>query len=71
LKIVVDDLVVAVPAAPWIGPEDYVDDIVLPHIIVLLEENTRRAAEKAEEWKREAMLQEEIYVDLADSDEDL
>jgi hypothetical protein len=35
----------------------------------LLKENTRRAAEKADEWKREAILQEEIYVDL-DSDED-
>jgi hypothetical protein len=41
-----------------IGPEDYVDDAHLPHILALLEENTRRVTKKVEEWKREAMLQD-------------
>jgi hypothetical protein len=65
----VDNVVPAMPVAlasagAGIGLEDYVDDAALPHIISLLEENTCRATEKAEEWKREVMLQEEIYVDL-------
>jgi hypothetical protein len=30
----------------------------------LLEKKTRRAAEKAEEWKREVMLQDKIFVKL-------
>jgi hypothetical protein len=36
--------------------------LALPYIIALLEENTRRGVEEAEEWKREAMMQEAIYV---------
>jgi hypothetical protein len=43
-----------------IGPNDYVDDARLPRIIVLLEENTRWTAGKAEEWRHET----EIYVNL-------
>jgi hypothetical protein len=35
----------------------------------LLEENTRRAAEKSGEWLREAELQAEIFIAL-DSDKD-
>jgi hypothetical protein len=33
-----------------IGPDDFVDEAALPHIVSLLEENSRRVAEKAEEW---------------------
>jgi hypothetical protein len=36
--------------------------LALPYIITLLEENTRWGLEKADEWKREAMMQEAIYV---------
>jgi hypothetical protein len=38
--------------------------VALPHILALLGENTCQAAEKAEEWKREAMLQDETFIDL-------
>jgi hypothetical protein len=58
-----------VPTEKTIGPKDYIDDATLPHIVALLEENTRRAAEKAEEWKREVRLQEE-HLDTMDSDEE-
>jgi hypothetical protein len=53
-----------------IGPEDFIDDVALSHILALLEENTCWAAEKAEESKREAMLLDEIFIDL-DSYEEL
>jgi hypothetical protein len=39
-----------------IVPEEYVNVADLSHILALLEKKTRRAAEKAEEWKREVML---------------
>jgi hypothetical protein len=35
----------------------------------MLEENTRRAAEKVEEWKREAQLQDEL-LDSMDTNEE-
>jgi hypothetical protein len=37
-----------------IGSDDYVDDVRLPRIIVLLEDNTRWTAGKAEEWRHQA-----------------
>jgi hypothetical protein len=36
---------------------DFINDIALPHIVSLLEQNSRLAAQKAEEWQREARLQ--------------
>jgi hypothetical protein len=51
-----------------IGPDDYVEDVHLP-FIMLLEENTCRAAEKGDEWYQEAELHEKIFVEL-NSDED-
>jgi hypothetical protein len=39
-----------VTAGRAIGPEDFIDEATLPHIVFLLEENSHRAAEKAEEW---------------------
>jgi hypothetical protein len=47
-----------------IVPEYYVNVADLSHILSLLEKKTRRAAEKAEDWKREVMLQDEIFVKL-------
>jgi hypothetical protein len=38
-----------VTAGKTIGLEDFVDDAALPHIIALLKQNSRMAAEKAEE----------------------
>jgi hypothetical protein len=52
-----------------IGPEDFIDDVALSHILALLEENTCWAAEKAEDSKREAMLLDEIFIDLDSYDE--
>jgi hypothetical protein len=52
-----------------IGPEDFVHEAALPHIVAPLEENTHRATEKTEEWEREAQLQEEL-LDAMDSDEE-
>jgi hypothetical protein len=52
-----------------IGPEDLVDDAALPHIIALLEQNSRLAAQKAEKWHREARLQEAL-LDAMNSDDD-
>jgi hypothetical protein len=43
-----------------IGWEDFVNDAAFPPIVALLEENLHQAVEKAEEWKREARLQEEL-----------
>jgi hypothetical protein len=39
-----------------IGPEDFVDHVALPHIIFLLEQNWRLAAQKEHEWQRETRL---------------
>jgi hypothetical protein len=52
-----------------IGPEDFVDDAALPHIIALLEQNSRLAAQKAEEWHRETRLQEAL-LDAMNTDDD-
>jgi hypothetical protein len=53
-----------------IGQEDFVDDAALPHIVALLEHNSRlAAAQKAKEWQREARLQEAL-LDAMDSDKD-
>jgi hypothetical protein len=35
----------------------------LPRIIALLEENTRRVAEKSKEWRLEAELQTKKFID--------
>jgi hypothetical protein len=51
-----------------IGPEGFIDESTLPHIVSLLKENSCRAAKKAKEWKREAWLQEEL-LDAMDSDD--
>jgi hypothetical protein len=37
-------------AGKTIGLEDFVDDVALPHIIAILEQNSRLAAQKVEEW---------------------
>jgi hypothetical protein len=53
-----------------IGLEDYVDDVALPCILKMIEESTRRDAEKAAEWKREAELQE-LLIDTISFDDEL
>jgi hypothetical protein len=61
-------------AGKTIGLEDFVDDIALPHIVALphiaalLEQNLRLAAQKVEEWWREARLQEAL-LDAMDPDD--
>jgi hypothetical protein len=55
------------PAGARIGPKDYFNDVALAHILALLEGNTHWAVEKAEDWKREDMEQEELF-DAIDSD---
>jgi hypothetical protein len=35
-----------------------------PHILTFIEENSHQATKKAEKRKREAMQQEEIFIDL-------
>jgi hypothetical protein len=56
-----------VPKGARIGPEDYIDEAALPHILVLIEETTHRVAEKAAEWKRKA----ELLIDTISSSEEL
>jgi hypothetical protein len=55
-------------AGKTIGMEDFVDDVALPHIVALLEQNSRLAAQKVEEWQREARLQEAL-LDAMDPDD--
>jgi hypothetical protein len=49
-----------------IGPEDYVAEEALPRILELIEESSRREAEMAAKWKREA----ELLIDAVSSDDD-
>jgi hypothetical protein len=53
------------PAAGYRG-EDFNDHAALPHIVSLLEQNSRLAAQKAEEWLREAQLQEALLDGMDD-----
>jgi hypothetical protein len=46
---------VSTSAEARICPKDYVDDATFLHILALIAKNTRRAADKAEEWKRKAI----------------
>jgi hypothetical protein len=57
------------PAGSRIGLEDYVADEALPRILELIEESSRREAEKAAKWKREADLQE-LLLDAVSSSDD-
>jgi hypothetical protein len=57
------------PAGSQIGPEDFVTDEALPRILELIKESSRREAEKAAKWKREAELQE-LLLDAVSSDDD-
>jgi hypothetical protein len=54
------------PAGSWIGPKDYVAYEALPRILELIEESSRREAEKVAKWKREAELQE-LLLDAVSS----
>jgi hypothetical protein len=44
------------PTGARIGPEDYVAEEAFPRILELIEESSRREAERAARWKREAEL---------------
>jgi hypothetical protein len=44
------------PAGSRIGPEDFVADEALPHILELIAESSRREADMAAKWKQEAEL---------------
>jgi hypothetical protein len=44
------------PTGARIGPEDYVAEEAFPRILELIEESSRREAERATKWKREAEL---------------
>jgi hypothetical protein len=56
-------------AGSQIGPEDYVDEAALPRILELIEESSRRDAEKAAKWKQEAELRE-LLIDAISSSDD-
>jgi hypothetical protein len=56
-------------AGSRIGREDSVVDEALPRILELIEESSRREAEMAAKWKREAELQE-LLIDTVSSDND-
>jgi hypothetical protein len=58
------------PAGSQIDPEVYVADEALPRILELIEESSRREAEKAAKWKREAELQE-LMLDTVSSSDDI
>jgi hypothetical protein len=53
-----------------IGPEDFVADEALPCILGLIEESSRREAELAAKWRKEAELQE-LLIDAVSFDDDL
>jgi hypothetical protein len=57
------------PAGARIGPEDYVPEEAFPRIRKLIEESSRREAERAARWKREAELQELLIDAISDDDE--
>jgi hypothetical protein len=58
------------PTGARIGPEDYVAEERFPRILELIEESSRREAERAAKWKREAELQE-LLIDAISSDDEL
>jgi hypothetical protein len=47
------------PPGAMISPEDYVSKEALPRILELIEESSRRQAELAAKWKKEAELQDD------------
>jgi hypothetical protein len=55
-------------AAPALTAGDFVPDSALGAVTALLEEKTRRDAEKAEDWPRGQEVQDAKYVELSDSD---
>jgi hypothetical protein len=57
------------PTGAMIGPEDYVDEEALPRILELIEESSRRQAELAAKWKKEAELQELLIDTVSSFDE--
>jgi hypothetical protein len=58
------------PTGARIGPEDYVAEEVLPRILELIEESSRREAERAARCRRDAELQE-LLIDAVSSDDEL
>jgi hypothetical protein len=52
-----------------IGPEDYVTEEAFPRILELIEESSRREAERMAKWKREAELQELLIDDISSDNE--
>jgi hypothetical protein len=57
------------PTGSRIGPEDFVADEALPHILELIAESSRREAEMAAKWKREAELHELLINAVSSSDD--
>jgi hypothetical protein len=57
------------PAGARIWLEDYVAEEAFPHILELIEESSRREAERAARWKREADLHELLIDAISDDDE--
>jgi hypothetical protein len=57
------------PTGARIGPEDYVAEEAFPRILELIEENSRREAERAARWKREAELQELLVGAISSANE--
>jgi hypothetical protein len=55
------------PRGATIGPEDYVAMEALPRILELIEESSRRQAELAAKWKKEAELQK-LLIEAFSSD---
>jgi hypothetical protein len=58
------------PTGARIGPENFVAEEALPRILELIDESSRREAELAAKWKREAELQE-LLIDTVSSDDEL
>jgi hypothetical protein len=58
------------PTGARIGPEDFIAEEALPRILELIEECSRREAELATKWKKEAELQE-LFIDAVSSDDEL
>jgi hypothetical protein len=57
------------PARARIGPENYVAEEAFRRNLELIEESSRREAEWAARWKREAELQELLIDAISSSDE--
>jgi hypothetical protein len=58
------------PMGARISHEDFVAKEALPHILELIEESSRREAELAAKWKKEAELQE-LLINVVSSSDDL